>query len=387
MEAMKVITQQPQPEPYRTRWRGGRVMETKDGRQRWVLERSVARHRASITLNVTSEEDALAELALFQRDPAKYILQARQEKAQRGADLRDGVFLSPALFDELATHQEAEGASAKHVSDTKHYLGVWLEKLGPSADLRLMTASAVTKVLDGQCKPKQRSKRRQLMSALGTVCAYLKPRGLDPAQSPARWLEWKKVKPIPAKLGKRRHHGKGVLEACYASLAPQWMRDTLRLMVCYGLHLTEVQRIAAGTNADLADVDHPQIKGKVGFFHEKAKRTHIISLDGPALAAAKRLRKAGRAPNDGELRRALLAASTAASCDVVQPAFLRHSFVTLGKQGGRLVKPSDGGLSLEEIAAITGHTNTRTTRDFYDASDVPPMVIIPLDLKHSEDPS
>jgi integrase len=371
----------------RTAWAGGRVMVTKDGRQRWILERMVAGTRPSITLNVTSERDALAELALFQRDPAKYIGQSRLDKAQRGAGLRDGVFLSETIFDALAAHQESEGASQKHIQDTRRYLMVWLAELGGRTDLRLVTASRVTGVLDSQSKPKQRSKRRQLMSALATLCAYLKPRGLDPAQSPARWLEWETVKPIPGKLAGRRHHSAAVLQACYSSLAPQAMRDTLRLMACYGLHLTEVGRIAAGDNADLASVDHGVIKGKVGFFHEKAKRVHVISLDGSGYAAAVRLRALGRAPNDGELRRALRDACRTARCDRVKAAFLRHSFVTLAKEGGRIIKPQDHGLSLEEIAAVTGHTNTNTTRDFYDGSDVPPLVVIPLSLTHPEDQS
>jgi hypothetical protein len=124
-----------------------------------------------------------------------------------------------------------------------------------------------------------------MMSALAVHCRHLEDHGLDPAQSPARFLDWSKVKPEPAKLHRKRHHSAEVLQAAYARVGAQAVWDTFRLMACYGMHLTEVGRIASGMNADITAIAHPSIKDKVGFFHEKAKRLQIISVDAPAWAA------------------------------------------------------------------------------------------------------
>jgi integrase len=87
------------------------------------------------------------------------------------------------------------------------------------------------------------------------------------------------------------------------------------------------------------------------------------------------------------MRRALEAAARGTKNDIVKTTRLRSSFVTLAKDGGRLVRPAEHGLDLEIIAAVTGHTNTKTTRDFYDDTDVPPMIVVPLRLQHPDEPS
>ena len=48
--------------------------------------------------------------------------------------------------------------------------------------------------------------------------------------------------------------------------------------------------------------------------------------------------------------------------------------------------PKGRGVSVEEVAAVLGHTTTRTTRLHYDGTKVPPMVKVPIKLFHPEDP-
>ncbi|WP_147448842.1 hypothetical protein [Corallococcus terminator] len=51
------------------KWAGGRTKVDGKGRAQWVLERMVAGRRFTKVLDATSEKQALAELALFERDP------------------------------------------------------------------------------------------------------------------------------------------------------------------------------------------------------------------------------------------------------------------------------------------------------------------------------
>src|SRR5712692_4818114 len=54
------------------KWFGGRVRVRRNGRRVWVIERMVNGHPYTKSLDVSNEQDALAELALFDRDPAGY---------------------------------------------------------------------------------------------------------------------------------------------------------------------------------------------------------------------------------------------------------------------------------------------------------------------------
>jgi integrase len=72
--------------------------------------------------------------------------------------------------------------------------------------------------------------------------------------------------------------------------------------------------------------------------------------------------------------------------DKIRFGELRHSFTTWGRTLGVLVRPMGRGVSVEEVAAVLGHTNTRTTRLHYDGTEIPPMVVVPIKLFHSDDP-
>jgi hypothetical protein len=42
-------------------------------------------------------------------------------------------------------------------------------------------------------------------------------------------------------------------------------------------------------------------------------------------------------------------------------------------------------VTLEEIRDVVGHRSTRTTRG-YDGTEIPPMLVVPIELKHPSDP-
>ena len=55
------------------RWQGGRTYLTDDGRTVFVVEKMRHGRRYTTPLDVGSEREALAEFALFVRDPERYV--------------------------------------------------------------------------------------------------------------------------------------------------------------------------------------------------------------------------------------------------------------------------------------------------------------------------
>ncbi len=378
-------------------------MLTSQGQQRWVLIRRVPGSRYSFTLNVDSLRGAMAELALFTRDPAAYVEQRQRARSKLHSLGEEAVTPSPGHLDAVAKHLESQERSAGHIKDVRRYLAVWLDELR-RVDLRLVGRAPLVAILNRHAKPKQVSKRNKLVVALLDYCSYLEHQGLlDPAQSPARHLHI--VTADPARLHRQRHHTADVLAKAYGRIGPikrskrggpkpeddqpQAVRDAFRLMVAYGIHQTEVMRLArAGEDTQVRAVAGcAPIAGCVGFFHAKKRAWHWVSVDRHALAAVHRLQARKHAPNASTMRNYLAAACKAAKVERVLPSKLRHSFVTLAKEGGKLVRPKDAGLDLVDVAAITGHKSTATTSAYYDGSTVKPMVVLDaLRLVHPQDP-
>ena len=150
------------------------------------------------------------------------------------------------------------------------------------------------------------------------------------------------------------------------------------------MHYTEVARLA-GRIGTITDVKHKVIRGVVMFQH-KGGFKHRVSMDAKCTAAAKRLHNAGRLPSETGYRAYLAQASKWLGIrPAVVPGRLRHSLVTIG-QTGKLVWKDGQGVTLQDIAQITGHKNTDTTKKKYSSLPVPPLLVLPLKLEHSHDP-
>ena len=103
--------------------------------------------------------------------------------------------------------------------------------------------------------------------------------------------------------------------------------------------------------------------------------------------AALRLQNRGSSPTGSNIRRVLNHTAKGLGVEPLLLGQLRHSFTTWGRSFGELVRPKGRGVSVEEVAAVLGHTNTRTTRLHYDGTEVPPMVKVPVNLIRPEDPA
>ncbi len=144
------------------------------------------------------------------------------------------------------------------------------------------------------------------------------------------------------------------------------------------MHGTEIARIAKG-EVQIEEVHRNGIAAVIRFIH-KSRYDHKQSIDAQALAAVRRLMVSG-APTKNVCRdwRKRLGSK-------VMHKYLRHSFFTWGLKAGRVVRVTDGGLTLSEMAAAVGHRSLLMGKDHYDNSDVPAMVVVPITLTHPEDP-
>jgi integrase len=160
-----------------------------------------------------------------------------------------------------------------------------------------------------------------------------------------------------------------------------------------GLHVSEIERIAAGEGLVEPVEDGGEIAGKVTVRH-KSGRTHVQAVGAQCFATLERIQKRGKIPAAAAwvtcLKRAARDASkeTGKKIERVLVANLRHTFVTLARQRGRLVyAKGTEGVPLSIVAQIVGHTDEKTTKTFYDASELPPLLVIPLGLIHPGDPA
>lgn len=355
-------------------WKGGRVRQDAAGRVSYVIERMRGGERYTHVLFVGSEGEADAEYALFLRDPARYQPPHKSMPLRRtGRASIDAETLG--LF--LAA-QKAAGFSREHRQDLKHSL----EKLGAALrgrDLRVVPLGELREILARQTATKHR------IIALKAFAGWLRSvdrlrRDEDPT------LEIKVPPSRAAQFIAAKHYDLAHVDAVYRCISSQAVRDVVRLRVCTGVHKKEIDRMARG-ECELRELNlRCGIKGTVRFLHKRRKQ-HILSLDAGCFAAARRLIARGSAPTDHTCIDVLDTAARRAEQERILPGNLRHTFTTASRRYGRVVRPTRRGVSLETIRQIVGHVTTDTTSTYYDGTDVPDMVRLPLKLAHADDPS
>jgi len=363
-------------------WKGGRTYENAEGERRYIIRKTIDGIAYNLTLEADSEKAADLEYRAFRQDPVAY-------KAQHYDAEQFAVRLDPDRVSKFLDYLETEGRTSNYRRDARSYLAEWDEALR-GRDLRALDSKATKKVLAGWD-----GARRHRIIVFKSFCSWLVDEGeLDPVENPGRFLT------VPP--ARRTHETKGYtirqVEALYAVLPTQPVRDVLRLQSATGMHCSEVERLAKGqgTVRDLKGAG--DIAGTITFVHKTGRRK-IISLGAAALAAAKRLQEHGRAPDRKGIhaaakvavKRQTAAALAAGEKDpkVVKVNFgaLRHSFSTWLLECGTVYHPKGTGLPLEVVAEALGHTNSRTTALHYISAQVPPLYKVPINLIHPDDPS
>jgi integrase len=359
-------------------WPGGRVRLAR-GREVWVIERSFAGRRYAISLDVHAEADALVELALFERDPAGY-------RTKRQVAVADGA--APVRLDEAAVtvfleYLAQRGRTRKYRMDCRYSLAEWAGALA-GRDLRSVSGRELRGMLSDL------GSRKNRIAHLKSFCAWLRDRDEGPVLTMQNDPSLALKVPVsrPEKARREKGYSIPLIEALYRVLWRQDVRDVLRLRACTGMHHTEIERLAAGAGA-LRRVDDPSgIAGTIRFVH-KSGNEHILSLDPEAFAAAERL-ATGKVPRDHTVARTLDRAARRINPEnppTLNASELRHSFATWAEEVGQVIYPKGRGAPGELISAVMGHTAATTRALFYRGVRVPPMIKIPIQLEHPNDPS
>ncbi|MCK8501562.1 tyrosine-type recombinase/integrase [Myxococcus fulvus] len=357
------------------RWEGGRIREAR-GKRVFVIERRVLGKQTSVRLDVSSEREALAELALFERDPVAYRTRGQAKATAPGA-----ARIEPETLEAFLKHAIEQGLTPAYVKDI---LGTYLTAWGAvlkGRDLRTVQLAELRALL-----ARWKTAKRHRIVALKSFTTWLReearlPRAEDPT------IDLKVPQPKAEKSVRAKGYEMPAIELLYAEIPSQLLRDTLCLRAKTGMHDTEIGRIARG-EAELREVRDPSgIFGTLTFRHLKAGKVHVVSVDAQTFAAARRLAARGSPLSRNAAKVMIDRAAKRLGVPSIQPGELRHSFATWARQTGKVVRPADGGVSLDEIAAVMGHTSARTTQVFYVGDKVPPMIALPLQLQHPEDPT
>jgi len=218
-------------------WRGGRKYQKRNGKTVYVLRKTVDGVAYQHVLDARTEEQAEAELALFFRDPAAYRPRRMQHDVRLGVD-------SIARYVE---HLRVSGHSESYTQDSRRYLSAWATSL-KGANLAKLDPYAVKTPLN-----QWQTARKTRIIVFKAFCSWLRAQGLLAEENdPSRALR------VPASRPERAVRTKGypmaAIEALYAALGSQAIRDVLCLRAKAGLHGTEIERIA-GSKAEVRVVD------------------------------------------------------------------------------------------------------------------------------------
>lgn len=355
-------------------WGGGRTYEA-DGRTVYVIEKMRHGRRYTTPLDVGSVREALAELALFDRDPEGY--RTRRREAEQRA--QEEVRLTPEHAKGFLDHLAREGRTESYRKGCKSYLAAWAEKL-EGRDLRTVLLQDLRKILNEW--PRARKAR---IITIKSFCTYLREQAavLTPAQDPT--LSLPVPPPRPGKALGERDYDLRLVERTYAATDHQAVRDALCVAAKTGLHYTELERVTSGQGTVRALDGHGEIAGVLEVPH-KSGRPHLQSVDAQTLAALRRLTDRGGGPVKSFVRKELKRAAARLGTEPLKVGRFRHSFITWAEEVGVEVKPTAGGVPLATVAAVVGHKSTRTTTQFYSGKKVPVMIKLPLTLRHPEDP-
>lgn len=358
------------------KWSGGRFYKDRRGRAVYVIEKLVDGVRYAITLprSVKSPE---AELALFFKDPAGY----RERNKKTGLMPDEIVALT---LDEVETFEkylrDEKHRSEPYVRGVSGYLADWATGLA-GRDLRRVSVRDLYRLLDAWG-----TARNYRVAALRTFCSYLVRRQrLKLGENAAALLEI--VKPPPARLLEKQGYEISEVEQFYAALEDQRMRDYYLLGAKYGMHGTEIDRIARN-EVSVTLVGKESIAAVLRFIH-KGRHDHRLSIDAQALAAVRRFVDTHkRAPSTKSA--SYWAKKTAKALGWETPLHhgqLRHSNETWAETVGWKAQLEPGGISRQEAADILGHRSTAMIRDHYNNVQVPKMLCLPLKLFHPLDPT
>ncbi len=339
------------------KWEGGRYYLDSSGRQVFFIERK----GRSLKLATHDETHAVGQLALYLENPVKFSRQLLDD----APEAPQAVFITTERVNLYM--QSIRDCVEDHRNARRSYIMDWADK---GLDLLHVDKRQLREVLaswDGG--------HRGRVETLNAFCNFL----VEEEDLPS----WKRfVNPFDPKSTRaaRVIYSIEHLRAKLATLEAGLVRDVFYLRAATGMHQTEIDQIKGakvfngplpddGKGIRLLDGTH-EIKGVVQVKHKNGQR-HRVSLDQAALDAVLRLR--ADVPSRVTVWKKL-------EPEII-PSNLRHTYVTLMGEIGKLVEYKEGGLSRAQVAQLVGHRAGSTmTADRYENMQVPPMALLPLEV-------
>lgn len=338
----------------RTSWLGGFIRYDKRGRPTfWIRRRFGDGRQAKVSTRCHTEQAALAELVLFEKDPVGYV-----PRIGGAAFIRLDTELAR---DFLKWSRDECGNTVEWITKQRNLLAWWGEVL-KGMDLRHVSLGRhIIPALD-----EVETSRQKRIAVLKTLYAWLRKvrHSIATAEDPTfgqlvtpqtRPEQWKRDKAITLEQHERmmKHLGPG-----------PW-RDAATVLAGTGWHVTELERfVRTGRAEDRRRDADPEVAGLLICPQRKSGEPQRTEVTIVVLEAAQRLLERG-VFGRSRFGMALSRACKAAKVEGFGPGSYRHSVATWAIERGAEVG---------KVSQFLGHKSARTTKRFYATHAVTPKV-------------
>lgn len=342
------------------RWPGGRIHMQSDGRELFIIARTItsrrpdgskATRRFHISTRCHTITAAMKQLERFEADPWSYSPIGAVEVA--------GVQLTAELIMEHRKWSlEVRRNTRSHANNVAHRLTEWQDVIGDLDLRRLTLREHIRPALDSwpTC-------RRLRIIALKSLFAWLRRERHLVVNAEDPTLDLAVPQATPEKAHRRKAVDESRVRAAWRKLDGD-AADMLEVLAHTGMHVSELERFIRAPTSQL--VVRGRNRATLITLHKSGVMTRI-PMEGPAaIAAAQRLRKTGTVCSRFHLK--LAAACKAARIEPFTPGVLRHSVAT------HAVKK---GATPDAVAAMLHHKDRRTTEKFY-IDVAAPVLAVPV---------
>ncbi len=325
----------------KARWPGGHVHRQKDGRDLYVIQRSVNGRRFHISTRCHNLTAAMKQLERFEADPANYSPVGDERSAP--------MILTDDLVLEFHTwNVEVKGNTRKHANEMCHRLADWKDDFR-GTDLRHIT-------LRDHIKPaleRRITNRQHRIIAIKAFYAWLRKERnvLTSAQDPT--LDLSVPAGSPEKHRRKKALDRERVSAVVSELA-QAERDCLVLLAATGWHVTELERFIRSGEMIPAGLGPLGPLMGLSTRHKSGDNTGSPLRYPESIRAAERLREGGTVPR--RLNQAIKTACRKAGVEEFTLGVMRHSVATWAVEAGA---------SMAHVAEFLGHKDPSTTKRFY----------------------
>ncbi len=241
-------------------------------------------HPYTKSLAVSNEQDALAELALFDRDPAAY----QTKTAEKSRPPSQVITIEGPGVGRFLEFLRTEERTERYRRNVQHYLATW-GKFYAGRDIRSVPLQEILRELG-----RHKRARKNRITALESFTAYLREQEATLTSKEDPTIDLKVPPARPQKAIREKGYPIEQVEKLYSAITGwqsnkygwkgtsrkvdvQCVRDVLALHAKCGMHATEIERLARGLGEVKAVEGQGEIAGTIKFVH-KSGRVHNQSV-------------------------------------------------------------------------------------------------------------